>query len=233
MQRIRLALIGVGAFLLAALIFIMPSPGPFWDFGDIDVYMLLAWILVSLAAASIVAIWKASFWNRAEKIDTHPRQMLPGVTLRNLPRLPRHRDVPLIFLMPNYGIFWGFIPFLLILFVSFSQRMPMGLSVHLPARHVATLPRAPESESLSVYVGTGGRYYVNGQLVAREQLRAKLQDELGRRSLWIVYFEGDEDVAYGRVVYAVDTIRGLGAQAYFLSPRIRDEFSKQADPTKR
>jgi len=40
-------------------------------------------------------------------------------------------------------------------------------------------------------------------------------------------------VAYGQVVYAVETIRGLGAQAYFLSPRIRDEFSKQADPTKR
>ena len=43
----------------------------------------------------------------------------------------------------------------------------------------------------------------------------------------------DEDVAYGQVVYAVETIRGLGAQAYFLSPRIRAEFNESASPTKR
>jgi len=236
MKRTSLAVGGVLALCVAAAIFWAPSPiqFPFIDWATLDIFILAAWILVAFSTAGVLLIWKATVgWGREKPVALRPRQMLPDIVLRKLPPLPRHRHVPLIEELPNFGLYWGFIPFLLILFFSFSPRPPMGLMAHVPQRYVAALPRAPELESLGVYVAVGGRYYVNGQLVAREQLRSRLEQELGRRPFWIVYFEGDEDVAYGQVVYAVDTIRGLGAQAYWLTPRIRAEFNQQPSPTKR
>lgn len=124
---------------------------------------------------------------------------------------------------------------IVIFWVLGTPRAPTGLFVRVPSLYVAQRPRVPESESLGVYVRFGGRgyvFYVNGRPVPRDQLRARLQEELGRRSMWTVYFEADDEVAYGEVVYVIDTIRGLGAQAYWLTPRVRDEFS-QAQRTKR
>jgi len=239
MKRTSLAAIGALALCVSAAIFWAPTPNylPFFNWATLDIFILAAWTLVVFAATGVVLLWKATVgWDREKPVTRRPRQLLPDVVLRKLPPLPRHRHVPLIMGLPNFGLYWGFIPFLLVLFVSFRYRMPMGLMPRVPSRYVAARPQAPESESLGVYVRYDGRgyvFYVNGQPVPREQLRARLQDELNRRSFWIVYFEGDEDVAYGQVVYAVDTIRGLGAQAYFLTPRIRAEFNQPQNLTKR
>ena len=66
----------------------------------------------------------------------------------------------------------------------------------------------------------------------REKLRATLEEELSRRALWTVYFEADDDVAYGEAVYAIDTIQGLGAQVYWITPQVRQELNSGATPTR-
>lgn len=192
-----------------------------------DLYSALSWLSIWSFATGLVLLMCP--WIGKITAEQRFLRIFPGMRVRNLLPFQRHAPMPPIAAIPNFGIYFGLIPFLLILFVSFSRR-PMGLMTHVPSPNAAALPRAPESESLGVYVGKGGRFYVNGQLVPREQLRARLQDELSRRALWIVYFEADDDVAYPQVVYAIDTIRGLGAQAYWVTPRVREELKHDANP---
>jgi len=77
-------------------------------------------------------------------------------------------------------------------------------------------------------VGTQDRYYVNGEAVPPEQLTEKLQRELAKRVVWTVYVEADDDVAFGRVVVAFDTIKELGAQPYWITPTDREAWTKQS-----
>jgi len=206
------------------------------DLGPSGIFETAAFLLVLvlfLVAAGVTFLLTRAFLQLALRAFG-PLRIFPEIPLRYSLAFRQFRPAVKRPELPDFGMYWGWIMMVqLIGFWIMPPRIPTGLLVRVPSLYVAERPRAPESESLGVYVGTGGRYYVNGQAVAREQLRARLQDELSHRSLWIVYFEGDEDVAYGQVVYAVDTIRGLGAQAYFLSPRIRAEFNQSASPTKR
>ena len=206
------------------------------DLGPSGIFETAAFLLVLvlfLVAAGVTFLLTRAFLQLALRAFG-PLRIFPEIPLRYSLAFRQFRPAVKRPELPDFGMYWGWIMMVqLIGFWIMPPRIPTGLLVRVPSLYVAERPRAPESESLGVYVGAGGRYYVNGQAVAREQLRARLQEELSHRSLWIVYFEGDEDVAYGQVVYAVETIRGLGAQAYFLSPRIRAEFNESASPTKR
>jgi len=206
------------------------------DLGPSGIFETAAFLLVLvlfLVAAGVTFLLTRAFLQLALRAFG-PLRIFPEIPLRYSLAFRQFRPAVKRPELPDFGMYWGWIMMVqLIGFWIMPPRIPTGLLIRVPSLYVAERPRAPESESLGVYVGTGGRYYVNGQAVAREQLRARLQEELSRRSLWIVYFEGDDDAAYMQVLYAVETIRGLGAQAYFLSPRIRAEFNQSASPTKR
>jgi len=206
------------------------------DLGPSGIFETAAFLLVLvlfLVAAGVTFLLTRAFLQLALRAFG-PLRIFPEIPLRYSLAFRQFRPTVKRPELPDFGMYWGWIMMVqLIGFWIMPPRIPTGLLIRVPSLYVAERPRAPESESLGVYVGTGGRYYVNGQAVAREQLRARLQEELSRRSLWIVYFEGDDDAAYMQVLYAVETIRGLGAQAYFLSPRIRAEFNESASPTKR
>jgi biopolymer transport protein ExbD len=218
------------AAFLAVLAAFENDLGPSGIFETAEFLLVLVLFLV---AAGVTFLLTRAFLQLALRAFG-PLRIFPEIPLRYSLAFRQLRPAVKRPELPDFGMYWGWIMMVqMIGFWIMPPRIPTGLLVRVPSLYVAERPRAPESESLGVYVGTGGRYYVNGQAVAREQLRARLQEELSRRSLWIVYFEGDEDVAYGQVVYAVETIRGLGAQAYFLSPRIRAEFNESASSTKR
>jgi len=206
------------------------------DLGPSGIFETAAFLLVLvlfLVAAGVTFLLTRAFLQLALRAFG-PLRIFPEIPLRYSLAFRQFRPAVKRPELPDFGMYWGWIMMVqLIGFWIMPPRIPTGLLIRVPSLYVAERPRAPESESLGVYVGAGGRYYVNGQAVAREQLRARLQKELSRRSLWIVYFEGDDDAAYMQVLYAVETIRGLGAQAYFLSPRIRAEFNESASPTKR
>jgi biopolymer transport protein ExbD len=191
---------------------------------------ILKWILLSIVVGRLATLLRdrARGLRRNRSASQTPRMLLDLPLRASLPlRLPRL--APANVDLPNFGMYCGWILGILMFFfmIFLAPGLPMGLMVRLPSRYFAALPRAPESESLGVYVSRGGQFYVNGQLVPRERLRMKLQGELSRRVLWVIYFEADDDAAYGQVVYAVDAIQGLGAQAYWITPHVRDELSGQ------
>jgi hypothetical protein len=57
-----------------------------------------------------------------------------------------------------------------------------------------------------------------------------LQEELGRRAVWTVYFEANEDCTFMNATYTFDTIQGLGAKVVWITPRIRQELNRQDAP---
>ena len=80
---------------------------------------------------------------------------------------------------------------------------------------------------MAVYVAPNSQFFVNGKLAAREELRQKLQEQLMRRGIWVVYFEADYDSLYMDAVYAMDTIQGLGAKVIWITPKTREEWKKR------
>ena len=221
--RGRVAVIGLP--LAAFLAVLAAFESDFGVSGIVEIAEALL-VLLLLAAAPGAAFLLIRACVRWALRATGPQLIFPEIPLRYSLAFREFRPSATHPVLPNFGMYWGWILMvLMVIFWIITPRVPTGLMVGVPSLYVAERPRAPESESLGVYVANGGKYYVNGHLVARDELRARLQEELGHRSFWIAYFEGDDDVAYGQVVYAIDTIRGLGAQAYFLSPRIREEFN--------
>jgi len=130
--------------------------------------------------------------------------------------------MPLMTDLPNFGLVWGCILFIeMFIFMIVHPLTPHGLLVNLRERNAVVWQKSPWPETLSVYVDGQRRFYVNGQPVLREELRAKLSEELGKRTVWIVYFEADGGCPYIDAVYSMDTIQGVGAKVVWITPQIR------------
>jgi biopolymer transport protein ExbD len=88
--------------------------------------------------------------------------------------------------------------------------------------------RSPWAETLGVYVDARGQFYVNGEPVARKELRSKLKEELGKRMVWTVYFQADEASRFGDTAYTIDTVQGLGAKFEWITPEVRKELTRRS-----
>jgi biopolymer transport protein ExbD len=103
--------------------------------------------------------------------------------------------------------------FLLVFFMMASLAMTVhgGIPVNLPKAARAEAARAPVSVSIS----RGGIIYLEAQLSARLQARARTEPELA------VVIEADTDVLHGRVVDVMDAARlaGVGKLAIAVTPR--------------
>jgi biopolymer transport protein ExbD len=104
-----------------------------------------------------------------------------------------------------------------------------GLFIQFSTHESTLLEKGPwQEEAVSVYLAVGEKYYVNGQLVPRDNLRARLLQELSHRLVWTVYFEGDHDALNMNAIYAMDTIQGLGARLIWITPKIREELQHRS-----
>ena len=193
-------------------------------------YVLIQYACVFLGGTGVMlllrAVWawlaKELQWERAPRI-------FPGMDLRNLVAIPRHKPVPLIFMPPNFAFVWGGMIFTLaIAFVIPQGRPSQGLSVNIAERASVANQKNPWAETMSVYLDGQCRFNVNGQVVAREKLGTKLQEELGKRLVWTVYFEGSNDCQYMDAVYAMDTIQGMGAKLVWITPQARKDLNREA-----
>jgi biopolymer transport protein ExbD len=158
-------------------------------------------------------------------------RMFPDMALRNFVPLARHAPLPPISGLPHWGLFSGAVLWILIfIFVIFAPQTPHGLFVSLGSHEVAGWEKSPWQESLAVCVRPHGRFFMNGEEVERNSLRAKLLERLSRRAVWTVYFEADSDTVYMDDIYAIDTIQGCGAKLIWITPKMREEWKhkKQA-----
>lgn len=198
-----------------------------WDtFGNLPAWWelemppspILEWIPLSVAAGAIATILLRSMGRGCVNAD-RVRPFISDTmgTIGHLPRLRRipPRSLPLVtattsanLLAIDCSVFLLFV--IIIMMIAHTPRMPYGLKVNFHRPNAATVT-AVSSATLGVYVDREGHFNVNGKRVAREMLRITLKQELNRRATTTIYFEADDDSAYGQCVYAVDTIKGLGA----------------------
>jgi len=235
MQPKSLLKAGVVALLLGGFLFwripvILPRLGENQPWGSYQLGEVLFWFSVSLAGAGGLLICRAggrAFVQRWE--SNRSLRIFPGMALANVLPWHRHRPFPLPALLPNFGLIYGAVLWILVfLFMVLEEpRHYTGLQIELRTRDSVVWQRSPWPETLSVYLGPGERYFINGRIVAKEALRANLQEELNRRMVWTVYFEADGVVLNMDAIYAMDTIQGLGAKLIWITPKVREELEKR------
>jgi biopolymer transport protein ExbD len=194
-----------------------------------DLYTILNWVSVWFVAIGFVLLIRSLL---AEVVTEKPTfRIFPGMVLRNVVPFQRHRPIPLIKDLPDFGLVVGCLLYILMfIFIIIRPMVPHGLLVDIGERSVVALQKSPWPETLTVYVDGQGKFYVNEQPVPKEELRTKLREELGKRMVWTVYFEADKNCTFGDASYSFDTIQGLGAQVVWVTPHIRAELNREAAP---
>lgn len=226
-SSIRAGVIALVAAVLLALVIWIWS-----DDGRPVGWMLIEWISASLAFGGVY-LFISGFVNsqrqRAGMSDELP-QVVQGAATRKLLTVARHRSVRLRPMLPDFGMYCGCIlGILMFCFMLDGRRgVEYGLKIQLQNPPLTKSEQSPQSETLGVYVGPDRRFYVNGQPIERDQLRATLQKQLDRRVVWTVYFEADDNCRYADVIYAFDTIRGAGGQVFWITPQVRRELNQQS-----
>lgn len=199
-----------------------------WNFFELA--EILFWFSVSLAGAGGLLICRAVGRTFAQRWESsRSLRIFPGMVLANVLPWHRHQPIPLPALLPNFGLIYGAVLWILVfLFMIIEEpRHYSGLKIELRSRDSVIWQRSPWPETLSVYLGAGEKYYINGQPVPREALGANLQRELNRRMVWTVYFEADGGALNMNAIYAMDTIQGLGAKLVWITPKVRQELEKR------
>jgi biopolymer transport protein ExbD len=192
-----------------------------------ELYTILTWLSVWLTGIGFVLLIRFWFWEVST--DKSTLRMFPGMVVRNAIPFQRHRPIPLIKDLPNFGLITGCLLFsLMFIYMIIRPRTPRGLLVNVGARNAVVRQKSPWPETLSVYVDGQDRFYVNGQSVPKDELRTKLSEELGKRMVWTVYFEADEHCMFMDAIYSMDTIQRLGAKVAWITPQIREELNSEA-----
>jgi biopolymer transport protein ExbD len=224
-----LARAGLVAVVIAVLMVWILKP--LAELEQIWVLIQFACLLLGLAGAMLL-LRALGGWLLGGLAGKQELRIFPGMALRNVIPMQRHRPMPLMKGFPNFGLaFGGF--FLVVVFIFMileTPRTSRGLLMDIRERTAMAGRKSPWAETLGVYVDGRGQFYVNGKAVAREKLRAKLQEELGRQAVWTVYFEANRDCTFMNATYAFDTIQGLGAKVVWITPRVREELSRAEVP---
>jgi biopolymer transport protein ExbD len=180
---------------------------------------------------ALVVIGTSRVVHDAFSLAAAPR-MFPDMALRNFMPFVKHRPLPVFQALPHWGIFSSAILWILvIIFMMFRPQTPRGLYVSLSSPEIV-VPNSPAQETLGVYVGPGGHFFVNGEEVQRAGLRAKLLEHLTRSVSWTVYFEANANTVYMDDIYAIDTIQGCGAKLIWITPRMREEWKRKEQSLK-
>ncbi len=98
---------------------------------------------------------------------------------------------------------------LLIIFMITAPMLHQGIEVALPKSEAQVLPTRIE-DPLVLSINRDGLVYVRDKPVHPTKLVEVLTPMLRGRADQIVFLKGDRDVAYGRVVEVLDTLRRGG-----------------------
>jgi biopolymer transport protein TolR len=100
---------------------------------------------------------------------------------------------------------------LLIIMMIVAPLLQKGAPVRLPT--AANSADKPETQDQTVVAVTaGGEYYVNGVPVPDMDFQRRVADIIENKTQKIVLIKADEDAAYGKVMEAMDELRGIGIE---------------------
>lgn len=111
--------------------------------------------------------------------------------------------------------------FLLVFFMisTLSMARYSGLSVNLPK---AATGQQPPSDSAAVTISPDGKVTIDKQEVARDQIRAALQEHLKKNPELLVLINADEHVEHGLVVEIMDAARQAGVAKMAIAVKPKD-----------
>jgi biopolymer transport protein ExbD len=180
-----------------------------------------------------MAIWGLAGWLlriglvriTAQVSSANALAIFPGMPRQNSIRWVRHAPLPVFWQPPQFSLICGSILFVvMICFMILQPRTPQGLYLKLAGPPKAELEKHAWPATLSVYVDECEQFHVNGELIKREDLATGLQKKLARQASWTVYFEASNDALFMDAAYAMDTIKGLGANVIWITPAMREEW---------
>jgi len=235
MIPLRLVIAGLAFVLLAiALAWIgndVFKPNPY-AFG-LESYRTPAadfwsFLIISLGGAGIFTIVRG--FSLALARDLPMRQLpriFPELELRNLAAWKGGRvSQSLVMASLNaFSVSWICVLMTLVTIFMIIRPLPSrGLPIDWIERSHISTTESPWAETMSVYVAPPEQFLVNGKAIKREELEAKLREELGRRAEWTVYVEADDYTQFSDTLYAIDAIQGLGGKVVWITPKMREEW---------
>jgi biopolymer transport protein TolR len=100
---------------------------------------------------------------------------------------------------------------LLIIMMIVAPLLQQGVPVRLPL--AANSSEKPETQDQTVLAITADkRYFVNAVQVPKDDMQRRVGDILESKKEKIVIIKADEDVEYGAVMEAMDTLRAAGIE---------------------
>ena len=101
---------------------------------------------------------------------------------------------------------------LLIIFMVITPLMTKMLPVLVPEKAEVETPTDQMKKQVVVYLKKDNTIEVNHEPVAMKDLEERLRLALKIQSEKIVFFEADDDAAYGNAVLIMDVIKGSGTK---------------------
>jgi biopolymer transport protein TolR len=100
---------------------------------------------------------------------------------------------------------------LLIIMMIIAPLLQQGVSLRLPT--AGNSGEKPETQDQTVLaIDASKRYYVNTREVQKSELTRRIQELLETKSQKIVIIKADDDVEYGAVMEAMDSLRAVGIE---------------------
>jgi len=100
---------------------------------------------------------------------------------------------------------------LLIIMMIVAPLLQQGVPVRLP--YATNTAEKPETQDQTVLAITADkRYFVNAVQVPKDDMQRRISDILESKKDKVVIIKADEDVQYGAVMDAMDTLRAAGIE---------------------
>ncbi len=111
---------------------------------------------------------------------------------------------------------------LLIIFMVITPLLSKQLPIEVPQKAELDEPPAEVKDQLFIKLFNDGHVELNQKQVTLEGLKEKLEKKLEGRSAKdrVVFFDGEDDAAYGNAVVLMDLAKGAGAETLgMVTPR--------------
>ena len=110
---------------------------------------------------------------------------------------------------------------LLIIFMVVQQGLQRGVAVQIPPPKDKddVAQKEPDKDQIVLEVKAGPTFFINTAPVDGADLETRLKDIYTGRPRKVIFVKGEENLAYGDVVRAVDASRAAGVEVVGLVPR--------------
>jgi biopolymer transport protein ExbD len=108
---------------------------------------------------------------------------------------------------------------LLIIFMAALPAMRKAIDVQLPDPNPTVAPANAKSDQIVLEVNPGGKFFINSQEVAKEQLSERIRSIYDGRPDKIIFVKGNPQSKYGDIIEAMDVARGAGVVIIGVPPK--------------